>query len=113
MTKSAEPYVTQTAEGGWRVNGTRVSLDSIVHAYRNGAAPESILADFPSLSLEQIHGALAHYLRHRDEIDRWLVAQEARWEQLRRSSETDNADLLRRLQTTSPKSWVPCFRGPQ
>jgi hypothetical protein len=28
--------VIRTAEGGWRVAETRVSLDSIVYAYKNG-----------------------------------------------------------------------------
>ena len=58
-------YVTKTPEGGWRVAGSRVSLDSIVHAFHHGRMPESIVADFPSLSLEQVYGAIAYYLQER------------------------------------------------
>ncbi len=30
-------YIARTATGGWRLSGTRVSLDSIVDAYLGGA----------------------------------------------------------------------------
>jgi uncharacterized protein (DUF433 family) len=105
MAETAVEYVVPTAEGGWRISGSRVSLDSLVFAYREGATPEAIAADFPSLSLEQIHGALAFYLRHRQAIDRYLATQERRWEQLRQESEAANADLVARLRAQrSPSS---------
>jgi uncharacterized protein (DUF433 family) len=83
----AVQYVVRSEGDGWRLAGTRVSLDSVVHAYRDGLDPEVIVEEFPSLSLEQVHGALAFYLRHKEEIDRHLAAQEQRWEELRRESE--------------------------
>jgi uncharacterized protein (DUF433 family) len=100
MSDSAVEYVVRTPEGAWRINGTRVSLDSVVHAYHDGAAPETIVADFPTLTLELVHGALAFYLRHQPEIDRYLIEQEARWEQLRQTSEASNAELLQRLRAS-------------
>jgi uncharacterized protein (DUF433 family) len=93
----AVTYVLQTPEGGWRIAGTRVSLDSVVHAYWDGSAPEEIVEDFPTLSLEQVHGALAFYLHHKEEIERYLTAQDARWEQLRKESEAAHAPLLQRV----------------
>jgi uncharacterized protein (DUF433 family) len=103
MSESAVVYVVQTPEGGWRVSGSRVSLDSVVHAYRDGLSPEAIADDFPSLSLEQVHGAIAFYLRNREEIDRHLAAQERRWEQLRQESEEKHGELLKRLREASRK----------
>jgi len=97
MVETAISYVFQTAEGGWRIADSRVSLDSVVHAYLEGKSPETIAEDFPTLSLEQIHGALAFYLRHRAEMDRYLAAQDARWEQLREDSEATHGPLLNRL----------------
>jgi uncharacterized protein (DUF433 family) len=97
MDTSQDIYVEQRAEGGWRIRGSRVSLDSIVHAYWSGRLPESIAADFPSLSLEAVHGAIAFYLRHRAEVDAQLSAQDARWEALRLESEKANAPILARL----------------
>lgn len=61
-------YVEQR-EGGYYVAGTRVSLDSIVYAFRGGESPETIQQNFPSLTLEQVYGATAFYLGHQAEID--------------------------------------------
>jgi hypothetical protein len=36
-----------------RGQGTRIALDSIVYAFKRGAAPESIQRTFPLLTLEQ------------------------------------------------------------
>jgi uncharacterized protein (DUF433 family) len=82
----AVDYVVCTPEGGLRVKGTRVSLDSVVHAYAAGEAPETIVRNFPSLTLEQVHGALAFYLRNRAEVDQYLREQAALWEKVRQAS---------------------------
>jgi len=100
----AVSYATKTAEGGWRVTGTRVSLDSVVRAYWDGSSPEEIAEDYPSLSLEQVHGALAFYLHNRAEIDRYLAEQDAHWEQFRKESEAAHGSLLQRLRATAGSS---------
>jgi uncharacterized protein (DUF433 family) len=100
--ETSTTYVSQTPEGGWRVAGTRVSLDSVVRGYWEGRTPEAIVEDFPVLSLEQVHGALAFYLRHKDQIDQYVASQDARWEQLRQESETQHGALLQRLRAAGP-----------
>jgi uncharacterized protein (DUF433 family) len=90
-------YVHQTPEYDWRITGSRVSLDSIVYAYWEGLSPEVIATDFPTLSLEQIHGAIAFYLHNKQEIDHYLAAQDARWEQLRQQCEVVHGSLLQRI----------------
>ena len=60
---------TEQRDGGYFVAGTRVSLDSIVYSFRGGESPESIQQQFPSLSLEQVYGAIAFYLGHQREVD--------------------------------------------
>ena len=104
MQDATKSYVERTAGDGWRVAGSRVSLDSIVHAYWEGRMPESILADFPSLSLEQIHGAIAFYLSRREEIDAYLVSQDAKWDALRAESEARHGSLLKRLRGFAGKT---------
>ncbi len=101
MSQNAAEYVTQTEKGGWRVAKTRVSLDSIVHAYWNGRLPESIAADFPSLSLEQIHGAIAFYLKNRSAIDQYLSSQDATWRQLQQDSAAQHSALIQRMRNTA------------
>ena len=97
MVEESPNYVFRTSEGGWRVGGSRVSLDSVVYAFAEGATAEEIVCQFPALSLEQAYGAIAFYLRNRDEIDGYLSEQVARWEQLRRENAGRNDPLLQRL----------------
>src|SRR5713226_2896465 len=61
-------YIEQR-EGGYYVAGTRVSLDSLVYAFRGGESPETIQQNFPSLTLEQVYGTIAFYLGHQAEVD--------------------------------------------
>jgi uncharacterized protein (DUF433 family) len=55
--------------GGFYVAGTRVSLDSVVYAFKAGDSPETIRQNFSSLTLEQVYGAIAFYLAHEREVD--------------------------------------------
>ena len=50
-------YVEQV-EGVYRVAGSRVSLDSIVYAFWEGKSAETIAQSFPTLTLEQVYGAI-------------------------------------------------------
>ena len=45
----AKRYIEQRDEGYW-IEGTRISLDSVVYAFLNGESPESIAQNFPLLS---------------------------------------------------------------
>ncbi len=69
-------YIEQR-DGGYWIKGTRVSLDSIVHAFNRGAAPESIKRCFPLLTLEEIYGAITFYLSHELDIDSYLAQSDA------------------------------------
>ena len=65
-------YVDRRDQGYW-ISGSRVSLESVIFAFLDGYAPETIAAEcFPVLSLEQVYGAITHYLSHRREIDLYL-----------------------------------------
>ena len=97
MTETLRAYVVRTPEGGWRIEGTRVSLDSVVHEFLDGESPEAIVEHFPSLALDQIYGAIAFYLSHQPEVDAYLQEQDARWKELRAESESRNGPLLQRL----------------
>lgn len=67
-------YVEQR-DGVYMISRTRVSLDSIVYAFLGGQSAESIAQAFPVLTLEQVYGAIAFYLAHRADVDRYLEAQ--------------------------------------
>jgi uncharacterized protein (DUF433 family) len=101
MSQTPIEYVTPAPSGGWRITGTRVSLDSIVHAYWEGRLPEAIVADFPSLTLEQVHGAIAYYLRHQVTVDQFLSEQDARWKQFEKESIAKHGPLVQRIRGAS------------
>jgi len=92
----SKDYVTQI-DGAYRVTRTRVSLDSVVYAFLNGQTPESIVDSFPLLTLEQVYGAIAYYLAHRNEIDEYLRQGEAEFEVLRQRLRAQNLPLYRKL----------------
>ena len=93
----SKEYV-EKVNGCYRIAGTRVSLDSIVYAFRNGDTAETIARSFPVLTLEQVYGAIAYYLAHRAEVDAHLLLEEADFEEQRRRSRIENPDLYERLQ---------------
>ena len=79
---STDPYIEQR-DGGLYIKGSRVSLESVVYSFKEGHAPEAIRNEhFPSLSLPQIYGAIAFYLDHQVEVDRYLKECEREWKEM-------------------------------
>lgn len=93
----SKEYVVQL-EGAYRISETRVSLDSVVYAFRRGASPESIQRSFPSLTLEQIYGAITFYLSHQEEIDQYLLDREAEHEKLRADSRAAHPEFYEKIE---------------
>lgn len=89
-------YVEQI-EGAYHVTGSRVSLDSIVYAFLSGQSPESIAESFPTLSLEQVYGAITFYLANKSEIDAYLREDEREFEALRQAARAANPLLYKKL----------------
>jgi uncharacterized protein (DUF433 family) len=97
-------FLVHTPQGTWRIAGTRVSVDSVIHAFWQGATPEEICQDYPSLSLAQIYGAIAYYLNNQDKIDIYLRRTERESDTVQQELEDRHrdflADIRRRLITT-------------
>jgi uncharacterized protein (DUF433 family) len=83
--------------GGYYLAGSRVLLDSIVHLFREGASPESIRQEFPTLRLEQVYGAIAYYLAHRADVDTAIAENLRTAEEERAKQPPLPAGLRRRL----------------
>ncbi len=89
--------LTCTPQGTWRIAGTRVSLDSVIHSFWEGATPEEICQDFPSLSLAQVYEAIAYYLKQRDKVDAYLQAGQDSAEKLQQELNGRHREFLSRL----------------
>jgi uncharacterized protein (DUF433 family) len=77
-------YIEQR-NGGYYISGKRISLDSIVYAFKRGSVPESIQRSFPLLTLEEVYGAITFYLANEAEIDEYLKNSEAEFEAFSKS----------------------------
>ena len=84
--------------GGYYLVGSRVSLESVIYEFLDGASPEAIVDNFPTLSLEQVYGAITFYLANRPEMDGYLVETEKLWENARNNQPPLPAGLRERLE---------------
>jgi len=88
------PYVEQRGDG-WYLSGSRISVDSLIYAFRDGLSPEAIAREcFPTLTLEQVYGAITFYLANRAELDAHLQTWKAAgvaWGEAQRLSEPEFA----------------------
>jgi len=78
--------------------GTRISLDSIIYAFREGCSPETILEDFEGLTLAHVYGAIGFYLDHQTETDAYLLQRKKQWDELERLGTPASQDLLERIE---------------
>ena len=99
-------YVEQR-DSTYLVSGTRVSLDSIVHAFVSGASAETIAQAFPVLNLEQVYGAITFYLAHREEVDRYLDARRRDFEAKRESAREADPMFYQKLADAKRESPLP------
>ena len=74
----ARNYI-ERRETGFYIVGSRAPIDRIVTEYRNGEDPEAIQSHYPTLSLDQVNGAITFYLNHKDEVEQ-MVEQRRRAE---------------------------------
>ncbi len=92
----ATKYVVER-DGAYWIAGSRVSLDSVVYAYRAGRAPEDIVRSFPALTLEYVYAAIAFYLARQTEIDRYLDRRKAEYEAQRKAARLASPTLHSKL----------------
>ncbi len=92
----AKEYIEER-DGNYYIAGTRVSLDSVVHAFRRGESPETIRQNFELLRLEEVYGAIAYYLANQSEINDYLIRQSEKWAEGKRKAEPLPADLREKL----------------
>ncbi|WP_129671786.1 DUF433 domain-containing protein [Candidatus Chloroploca sp. Khr17] len=84
----AQPVpLTMNADGVVRVANTRITLDTIVAAFREGATPETIAQQYPSLALADVYAVISYYLNHLPEVHAYLHQREQVAVQIRQENE--------------------------
>ncbi len=80
-----------------RIKGTRIGLDDVVYAFRQGWTPDEIVMHYRSLTLEQVYGAITYYLHNRAEVDDYMTRLDA-WQAERRREASQNVPpVIQRL----------------
>ena len=97
------------ARGVARVGGTRVTLDIVIGAFKRGVTPDEIARRYDSLSLADVYGAIAYYLRHTAEIDDYLRSRRLEADELRSLNESriDRQATRERLMERAASLRVP------
>ena len=102
-----KPYVWVDEHGVMRIGHSRVMLDSIVAGFEQGHSPETLQRQYPTLSLEEVYGAITYYLAHTDQVHAYLKRQDELWEAWRAKSATRSSPVVERLRalraTQAPK----------
>jgi uncharacterized protein (DUF433 family) len=95
ITLQTDPMPLRVDEHGVvRVGDSQVLLDIVIGQFNNGAEPEAIAHAYPTLNLADVYGAIAYYLRHRQEIDEYIEGRRAEAEELRRQIEAKQPGRL-------------------
>jgi uncharacterized protein (DUF433 family) len=99
-------------DGVVRVGGTRVTLDTVVYAFKQGATAEEIMQQYPSLQLADIYSAIGYYLRRQSEVEAYLREREQQAEEVKAkySQPVDVQGLRERLLARRPAAREEGFR---
>jgi uncharacterized protein (DUF433 family) len=63
-------------DGSFYVAGSRVPLAHVVREFQHGELPEAIRSHYPTLTLEQVYGAITFYLGSKEEVEADIAERE-------------------------------------
>ena len=70
-----------------RIANTRVTLETVIGAFRDGAAAEEIAYQYTSLDLADVYAVIAYYLRRRSDVDGYLQQRHQQADAVRKQNE--------------------------
>jgi uncharacterized protein (DUF433 family) len=79
--------IESTPDEVLRISGTRVTLDTVITAFLQGATAEEIVLRYPSLKLADVYAVFSYYLQHQIEVDTYLQQRQQRAELVRAQNE--------------------------
>jgi uncharacterized protein (DUF433 family) len=86
-------------DGVARIGGTRVTLDTVVLTFEQGATAEEITFRYPALKLSDVYSTIAFYLNHQDDVAMYLQQRQQQIQAVRTMNEqkSDSQVLRSRL----------------
>src|SRR5215208_4300524 len=79
--------IEMDTHGVMRIAGTRVTLDTVVGAFEQGATSEEIAQQYPSLDLADVYSVISFYLRRRAEVRDYLAQRQQQAQIIREDNE--------------------------
>jgi uncharacterized protein (DUF433 family) len=91
--------IKKNKDGVILVSKTRVTLDTIVGAFNDGATAEEIAYQYPSVPLADIYSIIGYYLRQKKQVDMYLKRREKQAKEIRKLNEekTNSSGIRERL----------------
>lgn len=93
-------YVEQR-KGEYYVAQTRVPLECVVTEFHRGSSPETVVAAYPTLTLEQVYGAIAYFLGHEAQLNEHFRSVDQAASELNSARTPLRTELLARLDAAS------------
>lgn len=88
LSLAASPIPLHTdSDGVVRVGNTRVTLETVIGAFLDGASAEEIAYQYPSLDLADVYAVIAYYLRRRSDVDDYLQQRHQQADAVRKQNE--------------------------
>ncbi len=78
--------------GAVRVGNSQVLLDVVIREFWDGACPDDIAHDYPTLQPADVYAVIAYYLRHREAVDGYLQKRRLEADKLRQEVEARQPD---------------------
>jgi len=96
---SDKTYIFEDKHGVKRVGQTRVMLDSVIAAFHQGHSAETIIQQYPAITLEEAYGAITYYLANKSEVDEYLRRQDEVWKQGREKACLSASPVVTKLRS--------------
>jgi uncharacterized protein (DUF433 family) len=88
LTIAANPVpLSTTIDGVVVVGQIRVTLESVITLFKQGATAEEIAEQSSVLDLADVYAVIAYYLPHEQEIETYLLQQEQRSHSVRQEND--------------------------
>jgi len=84
-------------DGNYYIGRSRVTWETVLVLWQAGQTPEQIQDDFPTISLASVYGAIAYYLDHQEEGDRYLEEGRENWRRLAEQQERERPEFIARM----------------
>ncbi|MBI2331309.1 MAG: DUF433 domain-containing protein [Chloroflexi bacterium] len=79
--------IKMNKDGVFLVSKTRVTLDTIIGAFNDGATAEEIAYQYPSVPLADIYSVIGYYLRQKKQVNAYLKRREKQAKEVRKLNE--------------------------